>query len=118
MKFRFPLRTVSAMNRREHWAARARRAANEREVAYMETLAQLRRRASAKGRAADAPPTSIRLTRIGPRTLDGDNLAASCKGIRDGIADALGLPDDSDVRVTWRYAQRRGEYGVEVEVRW
>jgi len=35
-----------------------------------------------------------------------------------GIADALGI-DDRDPRVSWRYAQRRGEpkvYAVEVSI--
>jgi len=61
----------------------------------------------------------ITLTRIAPRRLDpGDNLNSSMKAVRDGIADALGI-DDGDARLTWKYAQRKGnpkEYAVEVEV--
>jgi hypothetical protein len=60
----------------------------------------------------------ITLTRIAPRKLDTDNLVSACKGVRDGIADTLGV-DDGDERITWKYAQRKGkpkQYAVEVEV--
>ena len=60
----------------------------------------------------------VTITRIAPRALDDDNLAASAKHVRDGIADAMGL-DDRDPRVRWRYAQRsdgRGVYGVEIRI--
>ncbi len=63
----------------------------------------------------------ITLKRIAPKALDAhDNLPQSMKPLVDGIADALGLTNDRDERVTWRYAQeRRGvrEYAVEVFVR-
>ena len=49
----------------------------------------------------------ITLTRIAPRTLDDDNLAAGFKATRDRVADWLGV-DDGDKRLTWRYAQERG----------
>jgi hypothetical protein len=60
----------------------------------------------------------VRIVRIGPRKLDSDNLAISAKGIRDGIAQRLGINDGSD-RITWSYAQARGkrkEYSVRVEI--
>ena len=60
----------------------------------------------------------MRLTRIGPRRLDSDNLAAALKHVRDGVADALGM-DDGDPRLVWLYGQRRGkpgEYAVLVEI--
>lgn len=52
-------------------------------------------------------PVDVTITRIAPRKLDDDNLAASAKSVRDGIADALGCKDN-DPRVTWTYAQERG----------
>jgi len=42
------------------------------------------------------------------------------KACVDGIADALGLTNDRDDRVSWEYDQRRGvkgEHAVEVEIR-
>lgn len=67
-----------------------------------------------------APPWLITLTRIAPSNgLDDDALPASCKGIRDGIADVLGVPNDRDPRYKWEYAQRRGakgQYAVDVVI--
>lgn len=106
-----PVRAVSTLNAREHWAAKARRAAAHRGAAHVALLAA----------SVPSPPTGpvrVLLTRIGPRRLDSDNLAGACKAIRDGVADWLGI-DDGDPRVTWEYGQRRGkarEYAVEVEV--
>jgi hypothetical protein len=63
-------------------------------------------------------PVDVTITRIAPRKLDDDNLAASAKSLRDGIADALGCKDN-DPRVTWTYAQAKGEpkqYAVRVLV--
>ena len=59
-------------------------------------------------------PLVITITRIGPRELDGDNLAASAKHVRDGISDWLGV-NDRDKRLKWEYTQEKGgpkEYGV------
>ncbi len=65
------------------------------------------------------PALVVTLTRVAPRALDDDGAVTSLKACRDGVADALGLPNDRDPRVTWRYAQRRGkvrEYAVEVRL--
>lgn len=103
-----PLRLVNALNAREHWAGKARRAKRERGI----TAAVLRARFG----APPPPPLVITLTRSGPRQMDSDNLAASAKHVRDGIADWLGV-DDGDPALVWRYAQERGPYGVRIEVR-
>jgi hypothetical protein len=105
----FPLKTVSTLNEREHWAARSRRAKQHRSETFMQL------RCAALGHSV---PCAVTLTRIAPRALDGDNLQASLKNVRDGVADFLKV-DDRDSRVTWAYAQRRGaakEYAVEVHI--
>ena len=64
------------------------------------------------------PPMTIVITRIGPKTLDGDNLQGGCKATRDGIADWLGV-DDGHPGLDWQYSQRSAGpkvYSVEVEV--
>ena len=98
------------LNAREHWTKRARREAEHRSVTHMALAASLR---------GQPLPVVVTLTRVEPRALDpGDNLPASMKGIRDGIADALGV-NDRTLLVTWTYRQRRGkprEYGVIVEI--
>lgn len=100
MMLEIPIRTVSEANRREHWAPKAKRVAEQRALARMMT----QQHASAIPRY----PLTITLTRIAPRSLDmDDNLNGSMKAIRDGIADALGIKDN-DTRVWWRYAQEQG----------
>lgn len=109
---RVPVRTVSTLNAREHWRARATRAKRHRRATHLLTehaLTPVRRWFI---------PTAVKLTRVAPRALDGDNLQGALKAVRDGVADALGI-DDGDPSVTWSYAQCRGkprEYAVIVEV--
>lgn len=96
-----PLRIVSVMNVREHWSRRHKRAQAHRRAALAVPKARV--------------PCTVKLTRIGLRPLDGDNLQAGLKALRDGIADRLGV-DDADPRVAWEYAQERGEYAVRIEI--
>ena len=106
-----PIRTVSTLNEREHWRKRAARAAEHRALARMLCTGPVRA-------ARLALPVRVTLTRVAPRALDGANLQASLKNVRDGIADALGV-DDRTSQVTWAYRQRRGavrECGVEISV--
>ncbi len=107
-----PIKAVSVLNEREHWAKKASRAKLHRTTAW------------AALRAADKEPrllgpVKVRVTRIAPRPLDShDNLAASVKNVVDGIADWLGVKDN-DPRITWLYRQERGApktYAVRVEV--
>lgn len=105
----FPCRTVSGMNVREHWSVKAMRAKAHRHQAYIEL------RCAA---VTIEVPCKVVLTRVAPRLLDGDNLQASLKNVRDGVADWLKV-DDRDARVEWVYAQRKGDpkqYAVEVKV--
>jgi hypothetical protein len=64
------------------------------------------------------PPWNVRITRLGPRSLDeDDNLNISAKHIRDGIADALGVNDGDKTKISFSYAQEKSQqYGVRVEI--
>lgn len=104
-----PVRLVSTANTREGWQAKHRRAKAHRAAAK-----------AALGRDIKGPPPPyvITITRVGPRKLDTDNLAASAKACRDGVADWLGI-DDGDERLTWNYAQRSdgpGKYAAEIVI--
>jgi hypothetical protein len=113
---RLPMRLVNGLNAREHWGARKRRAASQRGPVALSMRPHL---------LTLPAPWAIQITRIGPRRMDSDGLAAACKHVRDGVADALGI-DDGDERATWLYAQRTAKqggdtwvirgYGVEVAV--
>ncbi len=108
MKVVMPIRTVNSLNRRGHWAAKAHTAKKQRHAAYWMLYTSPK----------PSPPCAITLTRIAPRKLDSDGLAASFKHVQDGIADWLGIDDGSDL-LTWAYQQRSGkpkEYAVEVEI--
>ena len=100
--YHLPLRLISAANSREHWAARARRVKRERNAAIVVRKYPL--------------PCIVTITRHGRRLMDGDNLQAACKALRDGIADRLAV-DDADPRVVWRYEQNvQPEYSVTVHI--
>jgi hypothetical protein len=99
-----PIRIESVANKREHWAAKAKRTKAHRTAALAVPVHPL--------------PCVVTLTRIGPRSLDGDNLQSGFKALRDGIAQRLGV-DDADPRVEWRYSQRKGspkQYAAAVEI--
>lgn len=66
-------------------------------------------------------PVIVTVTRLAPSGgLDPhDGLGAALKGVIDGTADALGLKNDRDARVTWRIEQDRsprGYYGVRIRI--
>lgn len=102
----YSVRLSGSQNAREHWATRSKRVKAERMGARLRLAA-----------AGNPPPGDwlVVLTRVGPRELDDDNLAGACKGVRDGVADYLGI-DDGDKRIKWAYAQARGPYGVRITV--
>lgn len=111
MTFNVPIRTRSTNhgNGREHWASRARRVKAERS-ATMAAWYGAKRKVTL--------PCVVTLTRIAPRQMDGDNLQGALKGVRDQVAQQLGV-DDRDARVTWVYGQERGKprtYAVRVHV--
>lgn len=110
-----PLRLVSEANQREHWAAKARRAKQHRQL----TVALLR---SALRKVPDmVPPVVVTLTRIiGPRgrAFDDDNLRSAFKAIRDGIAQALGADDGDKAKLRFEYApeERGKDWGARVRI--
>lgn len=108
----FPFKVESVANQRWHWARKARYMKQSRLLAW----AELRRLQF----GVLLSPIVVTLTRIAPRQLDGhDNLQSGFKGMVDGVADWLGVPD-SDPRIEWRYAQERGDpkfYAARIEVK-
>ncbi len=103
-------RVVSEANLRSHWAVACRRAEVQ--------AGALHEAITAAGLSNCKPPLplSITWTRTGRQQLDGDNLQRAFKALRDRLAGWLQVDDGSDL-VTWNYDQRRGEPGVELELR-
>lgn len=108
--FYVPTKLVSEANMREHWAIKNKRKKAQQRAVELVWLAQ---------RIRVAPPVVVHLTRVGVRKLDSDNLAGSCKGVRDQIARLIGVDDGDERKVRWEYSQRKGlpkEYGLEVRI--
>lgn len=105
----FPLRTVSALNEREHWGAKARRVKRERRttgLALLMVRGSPTLKARARGHLAGDGRLVVELTRLSRGELDDDNLRGALKSVRDQVAEWLGV-DDRDPRVTWAYGQER-----------
>lgn len=108
--FTLPIKTVGGLNAREHWRKRAARVKNERQAAKFGAFSVLF--------GADPRPCIVTMVRLSPGMLDDDNLQGALKGIRDGIADAIGV-DDRVPTIEWRYGQakcKRGQFGVFVKI--
>lgn len=108
VKFHIPIRLPSLSNMSHaHW----RRLTGIKKEQRAATLRAL------KECSKDLPPApiTVKITRVGVRKLDDDNLQGACKYVRDEIAKAYGI-DDASSLYTWQYGQRIGEYGVEVEI--
>ena len=107
MRIEFPLKLISAANAREHWSVKAKRVAKERRVVWAELL-QVKR--------LPTLPVNVKLVRIAPGTLDGDNLQSAFKATRDEIAKAFKI-DDNNILISWFYAQEKSkEYRVRIEI--
>jgi hypothetical protein len=119
-----PIRTTNPLNGSQGFSrgaamGAAKRRKAQRSLAKMVLWANLRPIAAVQALL----PCVVTLTRVAPSSgLDPhDALPASLKGAIDGVADALGLTNDRDPRVQWRFDQRRGkprEYAVIVKVEW
>jgi hypothetical protein len=111
--FQTPIRTVSEANMREHYMAKHRR---KKEQQFMMMLALQN---NLIGRKIQFPCV-VKLTRIGPRKLDSDNLAGSLKHVQDIVAKTLGVDDGDEEKIRWEYKQAphgfNGEYAVRVVI--
>lgn len=107
VRFEVPILVKSANNLREHPMARHERVKKQRRATGYRW----------PGWKA-GPLLVVRLTRLAPRSLDGDNLQGALKGVRDEVAAKL-LLDDASPLVRWDYRQEKaptGKESVRVEV--
>ena len=105
VKFTIPIRLPSLANLPVHYWGMARIKKGQRK----------KTKSAMKELVLPLPPVIVTIIRLGPRRLDDDNLASSCKYVRDQIAAEIGVDDGSPL-YTWRYEQRTGKYSVEVEI--
>lgn len=114
VNFQAPIKTVSEANQREHWSVKNKR----KNLQQLEMMAALQNNLVGKKLS---PPYVVKLTRIGPKALDSDNLAGSLKHVQDQIARKLGVDDGDTEKIRWEYRQmpvRIREYAVKVEIFW
>jgi hypothetical protein len=104
IEFRVAMEAPSTPNLREHHMARARR-----------TDSQRRAISRKMPKWPGGPLLVVRLTRVAPRELDGDNLQGAMKGVRDQVAAGLRLDDRSPL-VSWLYHQTKGQAEVVVQI--
>ena len=116
--FLIPVKTVSEMNAREHWATKNRRFEKQRqeldaaflpvEGVFTAFASWLKKNETGKVR--------VTFIRIGKKLLDGDNLQSAFKKCRDSVAGWIGVDDGSD-RYRWEYEQQTGlEYAVRIKI--
>jgi len=108
--------TYSITNSRDIRASIGRKGNQRRAVALLlgrhhEALMQFADDWLHKGR-----PLRITLIRLAPRSMDDDNLQGALKYIRDGVAEFMGV-DDNSSRIDWEYGQQKSDrMGVRVEL--
>jgi hypothetical protein len=122
LKVKIPIKTVSEANKREHWTMPYKRAKKQKEIVKLYLGQAIMQQAP---EIVKMRPLTIKLTRIAPRKLDGDNLQMSMKSIRDSVVSLFypenlpGRGDEDNEEFTWLYDQKRGtarEYSVLVEI--
>lgn len=96
------LTLVNELNVREFWRTRQARAKKQRELIYLRILVE-----------GGIPPlpavvTFTRLYEGRQRRMDHDGFIASCKHLRDGVADAYGVDDRDATGLKWAYVQEKG----------
>ncbi len=105
ISFEIPIKVISEMNWRGHWAERYSRLNKQKRIVYQNCIAKI------GPKRPDYPIYKITLTRLKgyrQRDYDTDNLASSFKAVRDGIAEYLGI-DDGSKRFIWVYRQQKGD---------
>ncbi len=113
LRVELPMKLPSAGNLHEHWRARHARIKAQRAAVKLALFLKLDLDVHAL--VLRDEPLACTLTRISPRKLDSDNLAFAFKGVRDQVAEELGIDDGSDA-VEWLYAQESGPAGIRIEI--
>lgn len=102
-----PVKIVSEANAREHW-----RLVNKRKKQQAQAWWACCMRSPA---VTWKPPYYVVMTRLGPKTLDDDNLAGGFKKLRDCIAESLAVNDGDVPNVSWHCKQEKSSaYGAKV----
>ena len=96
--------TKNPLNNRESWRTVHRRGKEQKHTTWW----QLRAACFPNCNSASFP-VLVTLTRLSPKTLDPDGLAASLKHVQDTVADYLNVDDGDTTRIRWRYLQEHAK---------
>lgn len=100
-----PIRLGRGGNDRKHWRAADRQKKGEKAWTAWMLFTQEK----------PSMPCIVTITRIAPSNgVDDDNLAGSCKYVRDEIARWLGVDDKKSDVVRYQYRQERGPWSVRI----
>lgn len=96
-----PIKTVSEANQREHWAKKHKRKVAQQAIAVPIFRSAIKHPITL--------PLTVTFVRVSCNKMDSDNLAGSCKHVRDALARILGI-DDGDELLTFVYQQRKAAH--------
>lgn len=103
-----PIRTTTGLNSRENPFVRSKRVKRERQATRF-----FWHKAFGNTKPPFPPPYVVTLIRVSPGTLaDSDGVVGGLKGVRDQVAEQLGLDDGPRSPIVWRYDWRKGPWGV------
>lgn len=120
--FKIPIRTISEANARGHWAKFKKLHDSQKDSAFILAHTALRSLPETHPLRNPEAAINIGMTRVAKGNfMDSDNLPASMKYIRDGVASALApgmAPGRADglSRFAWTYDQKRTRGAPEVRV--
>ncbi len=112
VEFTLQVKAVSEANQREHWRTRNARKKKQQE-AVAEVWPVIGYVLKSRGLTA---PWRIDFTRIGPQSLDSDNLAGAFKHVQDAVCKALGANDADTMNAYAQEPQGERIYGVRVRI--
>ena len=98
IEIKFPIKTVSEANMREHWASKGKRKRQQQHDFHLIWL-------SHSPGQVDLP-CDITFVRYSCRTMDQDNLAGAFKHVQDQLAREIGV-DDGNSQLRFDYQQKR-----------
>lgn len=109
IKLSLPVRVVSELNTREHWAAKHKR----KKAQQAEVWAAWPRRQKV------TLPCLVRFVRYGQNLLDPDAVASSFKHVQDEVCRLLGVDDGNTQLISFEYSQvalHKRKFSIEINV--
>lgn len=111
-----PIVIISEANERGHWSKAVGRKGHQRREIQKALASRMRYLVPLAEHVHAGGAIGVRLTRIGPRTLDKGNCWRAVKAAEDAVADFLGIDDGSP---QWRIEveqEKKSESGLKIQM--